>query len=217
MAARHQRRFNALALFAAPVAMLAAIIVHPYLRDELDTVAVAAAVVADPGRWVLAHVMLMVAFVVILLAVVALRDLLRTAGEERWSFVAVPLLVGGSTVFIAVWGFEITVAAVANVGGDVGVTIEEGDRWFGPVGIIGYVLMLLGWPIMAQAVRRSHILGPPQTWVVLAGVIGMFAGLSYPSTGGAYLFSIGMMGFTWPLAYYAFSGSVGASEAAGEG
>ncbi len=205
MGERTQIRLRALALFAAPLAFLLAIIVHPYLVDELDTPAVAAKVVADPGRWVLAHVLLMVGFAAILLAVVALRELLRAAGEERWSFIAVPVLIAGGTVFIGVWGFEITVAAVANVGGDVEAVLEETDRWFGPLGIAGYAMFFLGWLSMALAVRRSHVLNRRQLWVVLAGTFAMFVGLSFPSTAGAYLFSFGMMGFMWTVGYHTLS------------
>ncbi len=191
MAERTQIRLRAFALFAAPVPLLVAFIIHPYLINEFDISAVAADVVADPGRWVLAHIMLMVGFTVILIAVVALRELLRTAGEERWSIIAVPLLIGGGTVFNAVWGMEIAVAAVANVGGDVEAVFNESDRWLGPAGIVGYVMWIFGWLSMALAVYRSRILGRRQTWVVLAATIVMIGGLSYPSTGGGYLFAFG--------------------------
>ena len=204
-----QVRLRSLALFVAPVMMLAAIIFHPYLVNELDVEAATAAVMADPTRWAVAHVMLMAAFASIMLAVVALRHLLRTAGDSRLSFMAVPLLIGGSSIFIAVWGFEITVAAVANVGGDVRAVFEESDRWFGPIGIVGYVMFLIGWPIMALAVRRSKVLGRRQTWVVLGSTIVMIAGLSFPSTAGAYLFLFGMMGFTWTLGYNELSNASG--------
>ena len=205
MPERIQIRLRAIALFAAPVPLLIAFIIHPYLTDEFDIPAVAAHVVADPDRWVLAHIMLMVAFAVMLIAVVALRGLLRTAGEERWSFIAVPFLVGGGTVFIAVWGMEITVAAVANVGGDVQAVIKESDRWLGPARVVGYVMWGFGWLSMALAVYRSRILGQTQTWVVLAATVVMIGGLSYPSTGGGYLFAFGVMGFTWMLGYNALA------------
>ncbi len=206
-----QIRLRALALFAAPVVMLVAIILHPYLEDEFDVLAMAEAVSADPELWAWVHITLMVAFGMILLAVVVLRGLLRTAGEDRWSFIAVPLLIGGGTVFIAIWGLEITVAAVANVGGDVEAVFDDSDRWFGPVGIAGFAMFILGWLSMAWAVRRSHILGRRQTWVVMVATAFMLVGLSFPATLGAYLFSVGMMGFTWPLAYHALSGIGGVS------
>ena len=194
-----QVRLRSLALFVAPVVMLAAIVFHPYLVNELDVEAASAAVTADPTRWAVAHVMLMAAFASIMLAVVALRHLLRTAGDGRLSFIAVPLLIGGSSIFIAVWGFEITVAAVANVGGDVRAVFEKSDRWFGPIGIVGYAMFIIGWPIMALAVRRSKILELDKlgwSWVP-------------PSTAGAYLFLFGMMGFTWMLGYRQLSNASG--------
>ncbi len=165
----------------------------------------AAEVVADPERWVLAHIMLMVAFAVMLIAVAALRELLRTAGEDRWSVIAVPLLVAGGIVFAAVWGMEITVAAVANLGGDVEAVFDESDRWLGPIGIVGYVMWILGWLSMALAVYRSRTLGRGQMWVVLVATVAMIGGLSYPATGGGFLFAFGLMGFTWMLGYHALS------------
>jgi hypothetical protein len=155
--------------------------------------------------------MLMLAFALILLAVVALRAVLRTAGEERWSFIAVPLLVGGGTLFTAIWGLEITVAAVANVGGDVEAVFKESDQWFGPVGLIGLATMSLGWLSMALAVHRSKVLGRRQTWVVWSATVVMFAGMLIPATGGAYLFSFGMIGFTWMGSYHALTGASGLS------
>ena len=186
--------------------LLLAFIIHPYLKDEFDIPAVAAEVVADPERWVLAHIMLMVAFAVMLIAIVALRGLLQTAGEDRWSVIGIPLLVAGGIVFAAVWGMEITVAAVANLGGDVEAVFDESDRWLGPVGIAGYVMWILGWLSMAVAVYRSRTLGRRQMWVVLVATAVMIGGLSYPATGGGYLFAIGLMGFTWMLGYHALSG-----------
>ncbi len=199
-------RLRAFALFSAPVPLLVAFIIHPYLKDEFDIPAVAAEVVADPERWVLAHIMLMVAFAVMLIAIVALRGLLQTAGEDRWSVIGIPLLVAGGIVFAAVWGMEITVAAVADLGGDVEAVFDESDQWLGPVGIAGYVMWILGWLSMALAVYRSRCLGRRQMWVVLVATVLMIGGLSYPATGGGYLFAFGLMGFTWMLGYHALSG-----------
>ena len=92
---------------------------------------------------------------------------------------------------------------------DVKAVFEESDRWFGPIGLVGYAMFLLGWPIMAVAVHRSKVLGRRQTWVVLGATVVMLAGLSFPSTAGAYLFSIGLMGFTWMLAYKGLSNAAG--------
>ena len=211
MAERTLIRLRALVLFAAPVTLLVAFILHPYLSDEFDISAMSAKVAADPGRWALAHVMLMVGFGLMMLAVFALRELLRKAGEERWSFIAVPLLIGGGTMMTGIWGLEVAVAAVANVGGDVEAVFDDSDKWFGPVGIAGFAMLALGWISMAPAVHRSHVLGRRQTWVVLAATVVMLAGLLIPATGGAYLFTFGMMGFTWMLAYQALSGASGLS------
>ena len=207
MAERTQIRLEALALFITPVILLIAFILHPYLEDEFDIPAVAAKVVDDPERWALAHVLLIVGFALMMIAALALRALLRTAGDERWSFIAVPLLIGGGAIFTGIWGLEITVAAVANVGGDVEAVFEESNQWFDPLAIVGYAMLALGWISMALAVYRSNIMVRRQTGVVMAATVFMLAGFSIPATGGAYLFTFGMMGFTWMLAYHALWGA----------
>ena len=207
-----QRRLKAATLFAAPLVLLTGIASHPYLVDEFDVPAMAAEVSVDPGRWAWVHVVLIVAFALISLAVVVVRGMLRDAGEDRWSFFAVPLLVGGSVIFASIWGLEITVAAVANVGGDVEAVFTESDRWFGPLGIVGFGMSFIGWGILAFAVRRSGILGQRLTWLVLVATVVMLAGFLWPATGGGYLYSIGMIGFTWTLGYRAMK-SVAVSPA----
>ena len=213
MSERSQMRLRALALFAAPVTLGVAFFLHPYLTDETDISEFVDAAVADPDRWAWAHVMLTVGFGLMVLAALALRQLLRAAGEERWSFVAVPLILGGGTLLIGVWGGELDIAAVARTGGDVQAVFEAGQVWFDPLAIGGFVMLALGWISMALAVYRSKILGRQQTWVVVAATVVMLAGLLIPTTGGGYLFAAGMLGFTGMLGYHVLS-SPAASDVA---
>ncbi len=60
MSERTQIRLRSLVLFVAPVVVVA-IIFHPFLVDELDFAAAAAAVIAGPTRWAWVHIMLTVA------------------------------------------------------------------------------------------------------------------------------------------------------------
>ncbi len=84
MPERTQIRLRSLALFVAPVAMLVAIIFHPFLVDELDVAAAAAAIIADPTRWAWVYIMLMAAFALILLAVVGCnRTKVRIVSQTR--------------------------------------------------------------------------------------------------------------------------------------
>ncbi len=151
--------------------------------------------------------MLTVGFGLMVLAAFALRELLRAAGEERWSFVAAPLILGGGTLLIGVWGGELDIAAVATSGGDVQAVFETGQVWFDALAIGGFLMLALGWTSMALAVYRSKILGRRQTWVVMTATVVMLGGLLLPATGGGYLFAVGMLGFTGMLGYPALTGA----------
>ena len=61
------------------------------------------------------------------------------------------------------------------------------------------------WNSIALAVWRSKIPGRQPTWVVVGAIIVMLAGRLLPNTGGDYLFTAGMMGFTGMPGYRALS------------
>ncbi len=144
------------------------------------------------------------------------RFSLDATPEEVWSF-----LIDPSKVVTCLPGAELTGQKDENTyEGAVKVKVgaitmsykgtavfEETDKWFLPVGIAGFAMYVVGWISMAWAVRRSHVLARRATWALMVATLLMLVGLAIPTTGGAYLFAIGMMGFTWPLAYQALRGT----------
>jgi hypothetical protein len=69
--------------------------------------AVAVALAADTTRWGLSHLVTGVASGLLILAFLAIRSYLRQAGEERWSVLAFPFIVMGSTLLALLPAMEI--------------------------------------------------------------------------------------------------------------
>jgi hypothetical protein len=105
------------------VALLAAMVYHPHIGNLTDNTAVAVTAAADTVRWGLSHLAVGVAFGLLLLALLAVRAFLLERGEQRWSGVAIPLVVMGSTLFAFLPAMEIATLAAVEVGAD-GVAVQ---------------------------------------------------------------------------------------------
>ena len=197
-----QKRLRALALFSAPVVLMVGWLYHPYVADETKVQSFADAASSDPDRWAGAHIILVIGFVLASLAVLAARHELRSAGEERWSPPAVLLLVTGHTLLVGIWFWEVDVAAVAKLGGDTeAVLLQSGTYGLEPLALAGFLMMGIGWILLALALYRSRILQPIPSWSIAGLMVPILAGLLTPSTGGSYIFGVGVLGFMWLLAY----------------
>ncbi len=196
-----QARFRALALFSAPVVLLAGFIYHPFVADETKVQSFVDAASPDLDRWAWTHVILAIGFVLASLAVLAARHELRSAGEERWSLLAVPLLVTGNAFLVGIWFQEVDVAAVGKLGGDIEAFLRQSGTWLEPLALAGFLTMGLGWILLGVGVFRSRILNPIPSWSIAGPMVLILAGLLTPSTGGAYVFGVGVLGFMWLLAY----------------
>lgn len=191
----------------APLAALVGFLWHPYVANVTDRAAVAGAVGAGATRWAASHLLLAVAFGLAVLAVFALRVTLRAAGEDRWSFTAVPFVTVGMTLVVVVLGAEgVAAAAVAGAGGDVAAFLAEVEVWLTPTYVIAALLLAAGWLSLARAVSRSNLLDRAWAAVVTAGLVAL-AVLGFLPFGWA---SIGtglaaVLAF-WPLAYRMWAG-----------
>ena len=117
--ATRRARFGASIVALAPAVMLVGLFAHPYIATLPDEAAVAASVTADTTRWGLVHLTVGVASGLLVLAFLAIRSYLRGTGEDRWSILALPFIVVGSTLFAVLPGMEFAPLAAAEAGGDV--------------------------------------------------------------------------------------------------
>ncbi len=213
-----QNRARALVLFVAPVVLLVGFLVHPYVSDQSDVGKIAEELAGDPDRWAWGHLILLIAMALTLLAVFSIRQLLRAAGEERWSFGAMPLLVIGGTLIAGLIGGEVALAGVANSSAvsDLEAVLDDAEPWITPMFFSGAVLFSLGWLALAVALYQTQILGRQQTWIAVAAIVVLAVGMFIPATGGGYVVAVGAGVASWLIGYHIWSGPAaqpGGSEA----
>src|SRR5919107_4705042 len=119
MSSTTRARLRAVIVVIAPAVLLAAFVYHPYIANPTDKAAVAAALASDTTRWGLSHLAVGVGSGLAVLAFLAIRGYLREAGEERWSILALPFIVIGSTLFAFLPAMEIAMLAAAEGGADL--------------------------------------------------------------------------------------------------
>ncbi len=191
-------------VFIAPAVLLAGFLYRPYIGDFTDAVEFGEEVAAGPTRWLLSEVLIAIGLVLLILAVFAIRLYLRDAGEDRWSFPAVPLVTVGAGVFIFVLGFAgLGGWTVAELGGGAAEVAEFFDESvFGDVAfLLGGVIFSVGLLSLAVAVKVSGTLAD---WaarvVVIAIVINVIAGF-IPTGWALYIIGVTVVAALWPIAY----------------
>src|SRR5918996_3373110 len=132
ISATTRARFGAAIVALAPAVMLVGLFAHPYIATLPDEAAIAEAVAADTTWWGLVHLTAGVASGLLVLAFLAVRSYLREAGEERWSILALPFIVVGSTLFAFLPAMEIAMLGAAEAGADVQAVLIAMDPWFFP-------------------------------------------------------------------------------------
>jgi hypothetical protein len=193
-------------LVAAPAALLAALVAHPYLSGRLPNDAeVAEAVAGGPTRWGLVHLATTVASGLIILAFLAVRSYLREAGEDRFSTFGVSFVVIGSTLFTVLPGIEFAPLAAAETGAttaEIEAAQEALASWFVPVLVIGALVFAIGVFAFARALSVTTLGGPALTRVVVVALIVMavsrfvpLAAVQFYVQGAAAIVAL------WPLAY----------------
>jgi hypothetical protein len=194
-------RFRAAIVAIAPAALLAAIVYHPYIANLTDKAAVATALASDTTRWSFSHLAVGVASGLLVLAFLAVRSYLREAGEERWSILALPFIVLGSTLFAFLPAMEIAMLAVAEVGADVQAVLIAMDPWFFPILLTGAFTFALGVLGFAMGIVRSGVLGPRLTWVVVGTLVLMAVARFVPLGAALYVGGVAGIVALWPVAY----------------
>jgi MFS family permease len=199
-------RWRTVILVAAPAALLAALVAHPYLAGRLPNDAeVAAAVASGTTRWGLVHLATSVASGLIMLAFLAVRSYLREAGEDRLSTLGVPFVVIGSTLFAVLPGMEFAALAAAETGATtagIEATQEALSSWFVLVLMSGALAFAIGVFGFARAISLTTLGGRALSRVVVVALIVMGISRFVPLAAVQfYVQGVAAIVALWPLAY----------------
>ena len=201
MSARTKARFRAAIVAIAPAVLVAGFVYHPYIAPPTDPAAIATAAASDTMRWGLAHLAIGVGYGLAVLAFLAIRSYLREAGEERWSVLALPFIVIGSTLFVVLTGMEIGLVAAAETGADVQAVQSALFPWFIPILLTGAVSFAVGVLGFAMGIVRSKVLGLRLTRLVVGALVVMAAARFVPLSAAPYVIAAAAIVALWPLAY----------------
>jgi hypothetical protein len=195
-------RSGAAIVALAPAVMLAGLFAHPYIATLPDEAAAAEAVAADTTYWGLVHLTAAVASGLLVLAFLAIRSYLREAGEERWSILALPLIVMGGTLFAVLPGMEFAPLAVAKAGADAEAAQAALAPWFIPIMVTGAITFAVGVFAFAKGIANSRVLSRRLTLVVVGALVVLAISRLVP-VGAVQFYVQGAAGIValWPLAY----------------
>jgi hypothetical protein len=194
-------RFRAAIVAAAPALLLAAFVYHPYITPPTDPAASVTVAASDTTRWGIAHLAIGVGYGLAVLAFLAIGSYLRDAGEERWSSLALPFIVMGSTLFVILTGMEIGLLAAAEAGADVQAVQSALFPWFIPILLTGAMTFALGTLSFAMGIVRSRVLGPRLSRLVVGALVIMAVARFVPLSAAPYAIGAAAIVALWPLAY----------------
>jgi len=197
-------RLRAAVVAIAPVLLLAGFAYHPFLDHPTDPATIGAAAAADTTRWGLAHLAIAVGYGFTVVAVIAIRSYLREAGEageERWSMVALPFIVMGSTLFAVLTGMEFAPLAAAEAGADAEAAQAALIPRFVPILLTGGISFAIGALSFAAGIAGSGIMSPAATRLVVVALVVMAAARFIPLSAAPYVIAVGGILALWPLAY----------------
>ena len=194
-------QLRAAIVLIAPAVLFAGFAYHPYVTLGTDEAALADVAASDTTRWGLAHLAIGIGYALLALAFIAIRSYLREAGEERWSAVALPLVVAGCALFPILTGMEFALLAAAETGGDVEAAQNELMPWFLPILLAGAVSFTLGVLGFAQAITRSGVLSSQRTRLVVGALLVMAAARFVPLGAAQYVLGFAGLVALSPLAH----------------
>jgi hypothetical protein len=201
ISATTRAQFGASIVALAPAVLLFAFVYHPYIANLTDKAAVAAALASDTTRWGFSHLAVGLGSGLVVLAFLAIRSYLREAGEERWSILALPFIVIGSTLFTFLPAMEIAMLAAAEEDADVQAVLTAMDSWFFPILLTGAITFALGVHGFAMGIVGSGVLGPRLTWLVAGALVVVAAARFVPLGAALYVGGAAAIVALWPLAY----------------
>jgi hypothetical protein len=197
------RAAHTVILVVGPLTLLGGIVYHPHVPNLTDKASVAHALQEDTGRWLVSHLVVGVAAVLLVLAFLALRAVLREAGERRWSAVGIPFAVVGSVLFAFLPAMEVVVLAAAQSGAEAEAVLVAMDPVFRPVLLSGALFFGIAAVCFAVALLRTRVAGRTTTGVVVAALLvaagSRFLPLGTPLVVGAVAVCVALL----PLALVA--------------
>jgi hypothetical protein len=201
MSVSTQARLRAGVVIVTPVVVLIGFIWAPYLSDFTDNSAVADEIAANTTRWNWAAIISGVGLALTPLLAFSIRNYLREAGEQRWSFIAVPLVTIGAGLLAFLAGSEFATGPAIDSGASGSAVLDAREDWFMPMIFIALAIFAAGFLSLAAAVRTSRVLSDAQSWVVVGALVVLAVSLFIPVTGGQYLVGIAAIVAAWPLGY----------------
>jgi hypothetical protein len=196
-----QHRLEAAVVAVAPVILLLGFVYQPYIGDYSDTAAGASTIAEHADRWALAQIVIGIGMALTLVALVVVRELLSTRGENRWSFYALPLLlVGGAGIMAAEAGGALLLAAVANSGVDVVAVMDAATVWENAVFGVVALLFGLGWLGYAVALWRAQLLERSTTQIVIGAIVVLVVSVFLPWGWASFVSAVALIVVLWPLA-----------------
>jgi hypothetical protein len=199
------RRSRAAIVALAPAVALGAHAYHPWIGNPGDAdflARLAAAVMADPVRWGIAHFGVALGSGLLILAFLALRSHMREVTRDSWSALGLPFIVMGSLLYAMLPTLEFTPLAAVRAGADIEALQAAQMAWFVPILMAAALLFALGVAGFAVGIVRTRVLSPRLTGLVVTALAVMALTRFFP-VGIAQLYvgpAAGVVAL-WPLAH----------------
>jgi hypothetical protein len=201
MSASMEGRLRTLVLLVAPIVLVAAFAYHPYVGSLLDSDLIAEKAADDADRWAMSHVVLAISVGLVIVALLSIRHQLRAHGDERWSFISVPLAVFGLAVIGSTAGMEITLAAAINAGADPVAIVDAAEPWAGGIYAIGGIALSLGLLGLAIGTYRAMPLGGQLDRIAAGAFVVVAVANFVPHSIAEYVIGAAIVVALWPFAY----------------
>ena len=169
-----QARLRAAAV-SFPALLVLGLLVVPGPKHSESAAALIAQAVDDPTGWQWGWFLAATGITFELISLIAIRSYLRSAGENLWSFLAVPLIIVGFSALMYTQASASSLAAAIEAGASGQAMLEASG---GPPMALIYAPVLLlgtpGWVCLIVGIWRSHILSRAMTWTVALASIARF-------------------------------------------
>jgi hypothetical protein len=172
MSSSTQQWMRVVIIAIAPIVFIVGVAILPYQERFTDFAKTAELASANGDRWLLAAIVMAAALWLFALAVVSIRHWLREAGENRWSFIAVPFALAGFTLFtfmIGAQGLGLRMAIEAGANGET--FLNQAENWIMAVQLGGAILIAIGTLALILAFHRAHVFSRNRFGVIAIALV----------------------------------------------